>query len=471
MTNSLGARLRGFFGAQDMTQGDPMKVLLHFSVPLLIGNFAQQLYSTADSIIVGRFVGDHALAAVGASGPLLNLILVLFMAVSTGAGIIVSQYFGARDRRELSLAVGNAVVMVLIVGVITSVMGLVLARPLMTLIGTPGEIMEMGVLYLQILFGGILASAFYNIIGGILRGLGDSVTPLMFLLVACALNIVLDYVFVVYFGWAVAGVAIATIIAQAVSAVLCIIRLFSMRDVLDLNRETVRFSRARSAQLLRLGIPAGITQGIFSMAMVLVQALTNTMGTLVITTNIAVMRVDGFAMLPNFTFGMATSTFVGQNIGADRLDRVREGSKAAIKLSMLVAATLTVTLLLFGRTMIGWFTETEAVKDLGMRQLRIMSIGYLAMGVSQVYGGIMRGAGDTLPTMWISLITSVCLRLPVAYLWAYLTRSPQWPSGSPDGLYFSLLITWVIGAALNYAWYRRGKWKDKAVVRRPVAEA
>ena len=465
-----GLRLKGLFGAQDMTQGKPMRNLLQFSIPLLIGNFAQQMYSTVDSIIVGRFVGDHALAAVGASGPVLNLILVLFMAVSTGAGIIVSQYFGAKDRKQLSLSVGNAVVLVLIAGLITTVVGLLAARPLMSLLSTPDEIFEMSCLYLEILFAGIVASAFYNIISGILRGLGDSVTPLMFLLVACGLNIVLDYVFVVYFGWAVAGVAIATIISQAVSAVLCILRLFRMRDVLDLNRETVRFSKERSAQLLKLGLPAGITQGIFSMAMVIVQALTNTLGTQVIACSVAVMRVDGFAMLPNFTFGMATSTFVGQNIGANRLDRVQEGSKAAIKLSMIVAATLTVALLLFGRTMIGWFTETEAILDLGMRQLRILAVGYLAMGAMQVYAGIMRGAGDTMPSMWISLITTLTLRVPVAYIWAHFSKSAQWPNGSPDSLYVSLLITWVAGAALNYAWYRRGKWKEKSIIRQTVQE-
>ena len=462
---------RSFFGTQDMTQGKPMRNLLMFAIPLLIGNFAQQLYSTADSIIVGRFVGDHALAAVGASGPVQNLILVLFMAVSTGAGIIVSQYFGAKDREQLSKSVGNAVILIVIAGLITTAIGLLAARPLMRLLGTPDEIFDMSCVYLEIVFGGMLAIAVYNIVSGILRGLGDSVTPLMFLLIACGLNIVLDYIFIRYFGWGVAGAAIATVFSQFVSAVLCLIRLFRMKDTLDLNRETVRFSKERSAQLLKLGLPAGITQGIFSMAMVIVQALTNSMGTLVIACSVAVMRVDGFAMLPNFTFGMATSTFVGQNIGAGRLDRVKEGSRAAITLSMAVAATLTIALLIFGRTMIGWFTETEAIMDLGMRQLRILAVGYLAMGAMQVYAGIMRGAGDTMPSMWISLVTTVLLRVPTAYIWAHFTKSEQWPNGSPDALYFSLLVAWVAGALLNYLWYRRGNWKEKSIIRKAPQEA
>ncbi|MCL1963532.1 MAG: MATE family efflux transporter [Firmicutes bacterium] len=461
-------RFKGLFGTQDMTRGKPMRNLVLFSIPLLLGNLAQQLYSTVDSIIVGRFVGDDALAAVGASLPVQNLILVLFMAVSTGAGIIVAQYFGAKDREELSKAVGNSILLILIASVITTVLGLALARPMMRLLDTPEAIFEMSCVYLETIFGGMIAVAFYNIVSGILRGMGDSVTPLLYLLVATLLNTVLDYVFVARFGWGVMGAAVATILSQAVSAVLCVWRLFHMREVLTVNRRTVRLSASRSAQLLRLGMPAGITQGIFSMAMVIVQALTNSMGTTVIACTVAVMRVDGFAMLPNFTFGMATSTFVGQNMGAGHLDRVKEGSRSAVTLSLLVAATLTLSLLVFGRTMISWFTETEDILNLGVRMLRILAVGYLAMGIMQVYMGILRGAGDTAPSMWISLFNTVALRVPVAYLWAYFTRSPQWPKGSPDSLYVSLLVAWVSGAALNYLWYRRGGWKHKVVVRKTV---
>ncbi|MDR0897660.1 MAG: MATE family efflux transporter [Oscillospiraceae bacterium] len=456
--------LKKFFGAQDMTQGAPMRNLVMFSVPLLIGNLAQQLYSTADSIIVGRFVGDNALAAVGASGPILNLILVLFMAVSTGAGIVVAQYFGAKDRVELSKAIGNSMLLILIAGLVTGAVGLVVSRPMLVLLDTPAEndVLSMANTYLMILFAGMVFSAFYNIGSGILRGLGDSVTPLIFLLIACGLNIILDWV-LVSAGWGVMGAAVATIFSQMVSAILCVIRLFRMRDVIDLNRKTLRLSRKRTVQLLKLGLPAGITQGIFSLAMVMVQALTNSMGQDAMTTSVAVMRVDGFAMLPNFTFGMATATFVGQNIGAKRMDRVKEGSKKAIILSMGVAGVLVLCLLLFGHHLLRMFTQTERILMLGTRALRILAAGYLAMGVMQVYGGIMRGAGDTMPSMWISLATSVVLRLPLAYLLAYWTRSPEWPSGSPDALFISLLINWVIGAALTYLWYRRGGWMRKSI--------
>lgn len=305
------------------------------------------------------------------------------MAISTGVGIMVSQYFGARDRDALSRSIGNALVLVLITGVLMTVAGVALSRPIMEWLDTPVEndVLEMSVTYLTIIFAGIIGPAIYNMVSGILRGMGDSVTPLIFLLIACALNIVLDYLLVAIVPWGVAGAAVATIFSQLVSAVLCVLRLFRMRDAIDLNRRTVRLDMPLTRRLLKLGLPAGITQGVFSMAMIIVQSLTNSMGQTVMACSVAVMRVDGFAMLPNFTFGMATSTFVGQNIGARRMDRVEQGAKEAVKLSLLVAVILVVLLLLFGRTLISWFSSTEELLDLGERQLRILAVGYLAMAV------------------------------------------------------------------------------------------
>jgi len=465
---SSWARLQGFFGTQDMTKGKPVKNLLLFAVPLLIGNIAQQLYSTVDSIVVGRHVGDNALAAVGATFPLLNLVLVLFIAISTGAGVIVSQYFGAKDRENLSKAIGNAMVLILIVSVFTTTVGMLITRPVLRLMGTPKEIYDWSCIYLLIIFGGTITTAYYNIISGILRGLGDSVTPLLYLLIACGLNIGLDIWFVASFDWGVAGVAIATVISQAVSAFLCIRRLFRMRDTLDINKTTLRLSMNQTKQLMRIGLPSGITQAVFSMAMVVTQSLTNSLGSIAVACAVVVMRVDGFAMLPNFTFGIATATFVGQNIGANRMDRVKSGSKTAAVLCVSVSLVLVAVILISGRTMFGWFSETELLKDLGVRAINTLAFGYVAMGVMQVYSGIMRGAGDTVTSMWISLATSVALRVPVAYLWAAMSRSPEWPNGSPDCLYFSLLIAWCAGALLNYVFYRKGNWKNKTFIRHTV---
>lgn len=463
-------RINQMFGTQDMTVGRPMSSLLKFSIPLLIGNFAQQMYSTVDSIIVGRYVGDRALSAIGTTLPVLRLLLVLFMAISTGTGVMVAQYFGAKDRETLSRSVGNAMTMIFVSSLLIMAIGIPLADSLLRLTKTPAETFDDARSYLVIMLCGTVFSGFYNIGSGVLRGLGNSVYPLAVLLLASLLNVVLDIWFVAGLSMGVGGVALATIISQAVSAVLCIGKLMRMKDLVDINRSNLIPDMNLVSRLLRLGLPAGITQAIFSMSAVFVQALTNSMGYRVVTCTTAVMRIDGFAMLPNFTFGMAISTFVGQNVGANRMDRVEQGTKDILKISLGTSLVLVVLLLAFGKNLICMFTTTQEIITLGVRQIRILSVGYVAVAISQVFGGIMRGAGDTMPSMWISMLTTVGIRVPLAYAWAWFTRSEAYPAGSPDAIFFSLLISWILGAVFNYLWYRHGTWREKSLIsREPVA--
>ena len=462
--NSLLQKIKDLFGEQDMTVGNPLRVLLKFSIPLLIGNFAQQMYATVDSIVVGKYVGDQALAAIGVSNPIINLLLVLFMAIATGVGIQVAQFYGAKDRRTLASAVGGSVTMVLISSAIIMAVGIPMAGPLLKLIDTPDSIFDMSRSYLTIIFLGISGGGLYNIVSGILRGMGDSVYPLIYLLVATVSNIFLDILFVSQFGMGVAGAAWATIIAQFASAVLCVLRLFQMRDKMDLQVSDLRPQAGLTKQLMRLGLPAGVTQAIFSLAMVFVQGLTNQMGVAVVATNVAIMRVDGFAMMPNFTFGLAVSTFVGQNLGARQLKRVDEGFQTALKMGLVVSAVLIGAILLFGPNLMSMFTKTEQVIDLGTRGLRILAPGYLAIMFSQCFSGALRGAGDTMPGMWISLLTTVIVRVPLAYLIAAATRSEAWPAGHPDSLFMSLTISWLLGAVLNYWVYKKRDWRSRSLV-------
>ena len=454
--------MKKFFGAQDMTVGEPLSNLIAFSVPLLIGNLAQQMYNTADSIIVGQYVGDSALAAVGTSGPILNLLLLLFMGISTGAGILVSQYFGAHKREELETCVGTCLTLTFIATLIIMVIGPIIVEPLMTLLDTPPDVYDMAVDYLTIVSVGIIGTAYYNICSGILRGLGDSVSPLIFLVVACVLNIILDIVFVANLGMTADGVALATVIAQAVSAALCIWRITHMKHVLRVRKKLLVPNKLITGKVIRLGLPSGLTQMIFSMSAIIVQALTNSFGTSVIACAIVVMRVDGFAMMPNFTFGMAMTTSVGQNVGAGRMDRVQEGVKKGVAAGLVVAAVLVAAILLFGVNLMNMFTKTQEVVDLGVHMLRILAVGYIAMAVTQSLSGVMRGAGDTLTPMWISLITTVVIRMPLAYGIAYFTRSEALPNGTPDSIYISLLVSWVMGAAITTLCYRHGKWRRMA---------
>ena len=453
----MAGKLSALFGAQDMTVGNPVSNLIKFSVPLLIGNLAQQLYSTVDSIVVGNYIGDGALAAIGASGPIMNLLLVLFMGISVGASIMVSQYFGAREKDKLSDTVGTAITATLVSSLFIMVVGPLITPWAMTILQTPADIYDMTCTYLIIIFLGIIGCAYYNIISGILRGLGDSIMPLIFLLVACGLNIVLDILFVANFDMGVAGAAWATIISQTISGALCLLRLLLMRNVLHVRLRSLWPKKTLLMQLIRLGLPSGLTQAIFSLAMLVVQSLTNSFGTLIIAVSTVVMRVDGFAMMPNFTFGTATTTFTGQNIGAGKLKRVEEGTKDGLKIGIAVSVVLVAAILLFGRYLMEMFTSTPEVVDTGMHMMRILAVGYVAMAVTQILSGVMRGAGDTMTPMWISLITTVVIRVPVAYGLAALTHSP-------DSLFISLLTSWVMGAVLTTIAYRMGRWKKKSII-------
>ena len=459
---SISSRLKTFFAPRDMTRGKPITEIIMFSIPLLLGNFAQQLYNTVDAIVVGNYIGDSALGAVGLTFPVLNLMLALFMGVSTGASIVVSQYFGAKNRELLSRAVGTLIVVTFWVGVITMAAGMLISRPLLVLLGTPPEMLDMAAAYLMIIFAGMLGCAYYNILGGILRGLGDSVSPLLYLLLATVLNIGLDILFVAAFHMTTDGVAWATIIAQSISALFCYRRLTRMTDVLHVSRKTLKLDRDIALRTLKLGMPAGLTQAIFSLQAVVVQSLMNTLGAAVVTAGTAVMRVDGFAMMPNFTFGIAATTFGGQNFGAKRLDRVHQGAKDALVLAICCSTVLTVTILLFGRQLMGVFTDTELVVELGVRMLRILAVGYVAFSVTQTLSGIMRGLNETMIPMWISIVVTIIIRLPLAYLIAWATRSAAWPNGDPSCLYWSLLIAWVSGAIMTTWFYVRGKWRKRA---------
>lgn len=467
------AKLKKLFEPTDMTVGEPWKNIVMFSVPMLIGNIAQQLYSTVDSIVVGHYVGDDALASVGSVMPLLNLLLVLFVGISSGVGIMVSQYFGAKAREELSNTIGTSI---LLTGLV-SILLMVTALPqfihfLLRLLNTPeGIIFDGCANYLTISILGIAGMAFYNIFSGILRGMGDSVSALLYLLIATVLNIGLDVLFVAKFQLGVGGVALATVIAQAISSVLCLWKLLHMREVFDLGRKQLKFTRKYVIQIVKLGLPSGMTQAIFSSAMIIVQSLTNSFGKEFMAANVIVMRVDGFAMMPNFSFGMAMTTFSGQNVGAKKFDRVHQGAKQGAVIAVSCAIVITGIILLFGRYLMALFTDTEELITMSVRLMRILAVGYIAMAITQNFSGVMRGAGDTLTPMWMSLCTTVLLRIPLAYGISWFTRTPELPYGRYECIPVSLLITWIMGAILTMICYKIGRWKKTAMLSAKDTEA
>ena len=451
------------FAPIDMTVGTPWKSILAFTLPMLIGNIAQQLYNTVDTIVVGKYIGDNALSAVGSAGPIINMLLVLFIGISAGATIMVSQYFGARNRESLSQTIGNCITITAISCVALIVIMLPLIRPLLVALNTPASILDDCTGYLQICVIGIAGLGYYNILSGIIRGLGDSVSALIYLLIATAINIVLDIVFVAYCNMGVPGVALATVIAQIVSSICCMVKLTKMRTHFDLTAKQLKPVGSYMKTIIKLGLPSGLTQAIFSSAMIIVQSLTNCFGEQFIAANVVVMRVDGFAMMPNFSFGMAMTTYAGQNVGAGQYDRVSKGAKQGTLMAIGTSAVITGIILLFGKSLMHIFTDTLELVELSYHLMTILAVGYIAFAVTQSLSGIMRGAGDTMTPMWISLITTVAIRVPVAYGISFLTRTAELPYGQKECIQISLLLSWVIGAVLTALFYRMGKWKSKAI--------
>ena len=457
-------KFRALFAPRDMSQGKPWRRIAEFAFPLLIGNFAQQLYNTVDAVVVGNSRwGYTALGAVGNAAPVLNLLLALFVGISTGAGILVSQHFGAKDSRALAKTIGNCITLTGIASLVIMLLGPLLTGPLLRAVGTLESMYGPCKAYLDIFFYGIAGFFFYNIFAGILRGLGDSFSALLYLIITSLLNVSGDLLLVDRMG--VAGVALATILAQFISAFLCLGKLLSLKDVFRLTRGDLKPDRGYLGRIVNLGVPSGVTQAIFSCAMMVVQRLINGFGDeMFIACNVMVMRVDGYAMLPNFSFGQAMSTFSGQNIGAKRLDRLQQGTKQGLLLSLGTQLVLTPLVLLFGPALMRLFTPEQRLIDLSMSMLYILAVGYLCMAVTQVLQGVMRGAGDTVTPMWISFGTTIAMRLPVAYGLVYLQRYRSAPLLTQEKMVFvSLLCAWVTGMVLSVIVYRRGAWKKKQV--------
>ncbi len=457
--------LKKLFSPSDMTTGKPWEKIFVFTVPLLIGNIAQQLYNTVDSIVVGRYIGDRALAAVGSANPILNLLLVLFMGISIGTSVMVSQYFGAKEQEELSKTIGNCITLTAIASIFIIIAGFLGIRPLLEILHTPDAIIDWCTSYLMILLIGCSGVAYYNILCGVLRGLGDSLSSLLYLLIATILNTVLDILFVAKFHMGVNGVALATIIAQAVSAILCVRKLSKMKHIFHLHLKDLKLSSVHTKTIIRLGVPSGITQAFFSLAMIVVQSLTNNFGELVIAANVIVMRVDGFAMMPNFSFGTAMSTYSGQNVGARKYDRVETGTRQGTLLAIGFSSSITLILLLFGKYLMGIFTETQELVNLSANMMKILAAGYIAMAITQCLSGVIRGAGDTMTPMWIAIITTFIIRIPLAYGISFFTRTPEKPYGAYQCIWISLLVAWIMGAGITWLFYKKGNWKKKSIAK------
>jgi len=458
------SKFKSLFGAQDMTVGSPFSCLLKFSIPLLIGNIAQLMYMTADAIIVGRLIGDIALSAVGAAMPPYNFFLVLFMGIGSGVTVMVSQYFGARDYDNLGISIGNSVTLVAIASILITVIATPLTGPMLRLVNTPPESFKMAEAYLTILFLGAVGNGFYNVLSAILRGMGESVFPLIVLIGTVLLSTVLDLVLIAGFGFDVTGAAWSTVIAQSLSSIICLIKITTMRNIVKIRIHMLRPVRRITRQVISLGGPNAVSMGIMFASTVFVQSLVNQMGYMVVTAITVTQRLDAFAVIPSQTFQIVAGTYTGQNIGAGDMGRVKQGSRTVLLMSVVFTVAMVSSMLLFGRHLLGLFTTTESVINMGMTFISILAPAYLAMAFSGSWMGIMRGAGDTVGPMWISLVNNVALRVPLSYLIAYMTRSETRPNGDPNSIFLGLLIAMLVGCVITIIYYRAGKWRNKTII-------
>jgi len=461
MLNKICGKVVGAM-IRDMTQGSPAKLIWTFTIPMFIGNIFQQLYNMVDAIVVGRFIGPQALAAVGTSFPVIFLLVAVVLGLSMGSGVVISQYFGAKDEEKTRRAISTALTFQIVLALVMSVVGVVLSRPLLLLLGTPEAILGDATSYMQIFFGGVVFMFAYNALAGILRSLGDSKTPLYFLIVSTLVNVVLNIYFVVVLKWGVPGVAWATVISQGVSSLLSLLYIYYKVPYLKFLAKQWVFDRAIFATMVKIGIPSSIQQGIASVGMMFVQALVNSFGPTTMAAFAAAGRMDSFAMMPIMNLGMAVATYTGQNIGAGRFDRISQGVRAT--LAMVIVSTVLITLLVLtaGPYLIQIFVtdaEVEVIAQ-GVDYLRTVSLFYVIFGVLMVLNGVLRGAGDALIPLFTSL-ASLVVRVGAAY-WLTTTALGY------RGIWWSIPIGWSVAMLVPTLRYLSGAWKAKSVVRRQM---
>ncbi|MBQ3534947.1 MAG: MATE family efflux transporter [Clostridia bacterium] len=437
-----------------MTQGTIWKHLLAFALPLMIGNLFQQLYNTVDSIVVGQFVSKQALAAVGSTTSIINMLVGFFSGVSVGAGVIISQRFGAKDPEGVHKAVHTTISLTLIIGLVGTVVGFVLAPIMLTLMKTPQDVFVEAKTYLQIYFGGISGLMLYNMGSGILRAVGDSRRPLYFLVFSSCVNIVLDLLFVLVFHMGVDGVAYATIIAQFASAALIYITLFRTHDVHRFQPSKLRIYPEMVKSIIRVGLPAGLQQALTSFSNVFVQGYINSFGTNCVAGWSCYHRIDQFILLPMQSISMASTTFVGQNIGHRDLERTEKGIRTAVTLSIVVTGILIGLVVIFCAPLIKIFNDDPGVVEYGVMFIRLISPFYLIICFNQIYAGALRGAGDAKAPMFIMLFSFVLFRqLYLAIGTQFINTEWFVGLGYPAG--------WAMCSTLQLLYYYKSHWRDR----------
>lgn len=434
-----------------MTQGNIAKQLVWFAIPLLIGNLFQQLYNTVDSIVVGNFIGDNALAAVNSSGSIIDLLVSFFMGLSLGGSVLISNYFGAQDKIGVEKSVHTAMALALVSSIIVTVIGVVLTPTILQLVKVDSQVIDQSIIYLRIYFLGITGLIIYNMVSAILRAVGDSKHPLYFLIVSSIVNIILDLVFVVVFKMGIAGVAIATTIAQIFSAILSIYILMKSTEMYKLTLRQIKFYPDVLRKTVKIGLPSAMQNGVVSFSNIIMQTNINVFGAYAMAGSGSYTKIDGFAILPVISFAMALTTFVGQNKGAQEYERIKKGARIGTMISCGIIITLSLVILFGAPYLLGIFSSNPEVIEYGKKMMICVVPGYLFLTLSQCICGVLRGVGRTNVPMFV-LIGCWCV---FRVAWVMITTdifhniifvNLGWP------------ISWVLSTIILVIYYRKANW-------------
>ena len=440
---------------KDLSQGKEGRLILKFAIPMLLGNVFQQLYNVVDSVVVGKYIGKIALAAVGTSGPIIFLLVSFIIGVTMGFTIVVSQYFGAKQMDQVRKAINTLYIFMFVTSILVTPIGMVLSRLIFHIIDLDPSIEPQAILFLDVFLAGLVFLFGFNGTSAILRGLGDSRTPLYFLVGSVVLNIILDLIFVPVFHWGVAGVAVATVISEAAAFAAQIIYLNKTNKVVKFSFRDLTFDREIFRKSIKIGLPTGFQQTFVAAGMVALYWIVNQFGVDANAAYSAAGRIDNFAALPAMTFAVALSTFVGQNMGANKPERVRTGLNATLRMTSIISLAISAITVFFGKYLMLMFTTDPVVIEMGAEYLRVIGAFYILFSVMFVINGVLRGAGDTLVPMFISLFSLWIIRIPVAW---YLSRHTGL---GVDGIWWSIPAGWLSGVIFYYLYYRTGRWKKR----------
>lgn len=430
----------------DMTLGKPIKLLLSFAVPMLVGNLFQQLYNMVDAVVVGQFVGANALGAVGATGSINFLFFCLNNGLASGIGIIVAQYFGAKNDRLVRKSIAACVYLMVAVALVMGTLGVLSAPAIMRIMNTPEGIIDDAVLYMRVYCAGMITLAAYNGVSSILRALGDSKTPLVFLIISSVLNVVLDLVFVLVFDWAVFGVGFATVLAQGFSALGCIVYVSRRVPYFRIPKEEWEYDSSLVRRCIGLGVPLALQSSMISMSIIVLQSVVNSFGEIVVAAFTAGNRFEQLVQQPFMSLGMAAATFTGQNVGAGKKKRVKQGFGAAMLLAMIFAVIMIPVALLYGEAIMHLFTKEQEVIAIGAAGIKITTLFYVPLGIIHITRSVMNGAGDAKFPM-LSGIVEVLGRVGFA---GPLTSIP---AIGFFGIWFTTGVTWTLTAIMGLIRY------------------